>query len=147
MAVGWHVLQADAGLTYCGIIWLARGCENAGAHGGGHCVAASGAANVGAGGQHTGAGGHAAGRLNQLQGQHGQSPLVIGQQAAQPLNVAGMVATASKARIFFIILCLLRKQSQITAWVESSECPIQTLIGRDILWGAGSPEQVTRSNR
>jgi hypothetical protein len=43
-----------------------------------------------------------------------------------------MVATASKASIFFIILCLLRKQSQITAWVESSECPIQTLIGRGI---------------
>jgi hypothetical protein len=80
------------GITYWGII-----CAGAG----GQAVAASGAAYV-VGGQQTGAGGgHGAGRLKQLQGQHGhRSP---GAQAAHPLNVAGIVATASKIIIFFMI--------------------------------------------
>jgi hypothetical protein len=138
MGCDWQALQgaahALAGAMYWGIICEATG-GHIGAQGGGQAVAASGAAYIGAGGQQTGAGGQAAGRLNQLQGQQGHSPLPTGQHAAQPLSVAGMVATASKARIFFIILCLLRKQSLITAWVESSEYPIQTLNGRGISGG------------
>jgi hypothetical protein len=61
---------------------------------GGHGAAASGAA-------YTGAGGHGAPRLNQLHGQQGHSP--VGQQAAQPPNMAGNVATASKVSIFFMV--------------------------------------------
>jgi hypothetical protein len=41
--------------------------------------------------------------LNQLHGQQGHSP--VGQQAAQPPNMAGNVATASKVSIFFMV-CL-----------------------------------------
>jgi hypothetical protein len=127
---------AEVGITYCGIICVATGGQ-AGGHAGGQAVAANGAAYIGAGGQQTGAGagGHGAGRLHQLQGHNGHSE-AVGQHAAQPPNMAGIVATASKASIFFIILCLLRKQSRITAWVESSEYPIQTLNGRESVAGS-----------
>jgi hypothetical protein len=78
---------AAIGVTYCGI-----GAATAGGHTG---AAATGAA-------YTGAGGQAAPRLNQLHGQHGHSPSPGGQQAAQPPNVTGIVATASKVSIFFM---------------------------------------------
>lgn len=128
--------EVGAGMTYCGMI-----CDATGGHGGGQAVAASGAAKVGAGG-HTGAGGgQAAGRLNQLHGQHAHRPVLL--HEAHPPHTSGTVATASKASIFFIILCLLGKQSQITAWVETSECPIQTLNGRD---GSGDMEHGAASS-
>jgi hypothetical protein len=87
-AQGAAAIGAAIGATYCGMTL-------AGAHGaGGHAVAATGAA-------YTGAGGQGAPRLNQLQGQQGQiAP--VGQQAAQPPNMAGIVATASKVSIFFM---------------------------------------------
>jgi hypothetical protein len=73
-------------------------------------------------------GGQAAVRLN---GQHGHKLLHSpgGQQAAHPLNVAGIIPTASKVTIFFMFLDLLRKQRGITAPVALSDRPIQTGMG------------------
>jgi hypothetical protein len=118
MTVVGHVAQGPCaasgmlGMTYCcgiicGTIAGAHVAHGDGAQGDG-AQAATGAAITGGG--HTGAGGgHGAGRLNQLHGQ--QAHNVGGQHAAQPLKVAGRTATASKVNVFFMILCLLRKQS------------------------------------
>ncbi|MEX2307321.1 MAG: hypothetical protein WD738_07000 [Pirellulales bacterium] len=79
--------------------------------------------------------------MNQLQGQ--QEPKPVGQQVVQPPNMAGIAVTASKVSIFFMIVCLLRKQSGITAWVAPSDYPIQTLNGR----GSGEWARTGRSSR
>jgi hypothetical protein len=80
---------AAIGATYCGTT-----------EAGGHGAAATG----------TGAGGHGAPRLNQLHGQQGHSP--VGQQAAQPPNMAGIAATASKVSIFFMAILSPRKAAR-----------------------------------
>ena len=70
-------------------------------------------------GRHIG-GQTAAGRLNQLQGQHGHK------RATQQPEAIGSVATASRISIFFIFYVSSQSSRGITAWVASSEYPIQT---------------------
>jgi hypothetical protein len=98
------------------------GAGQAGAHGGGQAGAqvATGAAYTGAGGQHVGW------RLNQLHGQQGQSRVVVGQQ--QPAGIAS-AATASRISNLFISCVSSQSSWGITAWVASSDFPIQTLRG------------------
>jgi hypothetical protein len=153
----WHELQGlgpiaasgeAPGMMYCGIICDATGGHvghgdgHIGAHGGGQAVAATGVAYVVAGGQQTGAGGggHTGSRRNQLHGQHGHNAR-LGQHEAHPPNIVGSIATASKVSIFFMILCLLRKQLSNTAWVESANRPIQTLNGGQTGVGARNLSQ------
>jgi hypothetical protein len=59
--------------------------------------------------------------LNQLQGQNGHS------RAQQQPEAAGSVATASKTSNLFIFCVSSQSSWGITAWVASSEFPIQTL--------------------
>jgi hypothetical protein len=98
------------GAIYCGMTGCAMGAATGGivvtgAHGDGGQVAATGATYVGAGGQ-TGAGGAQTGaRLNHVHGHNGQT------RAQQQPLAAGITATASKIRIFFMVLGLLEQQS------------------------------------
>ncbi len=60
-------------------------------------------------------------RLNQLQGQSGHNC------ALQQPDTAGSAATASRISIFFIFCVSSQSSWGITAWVASSDDPIQTL--------------------
>jgi hypothetical protein len=90
--IGVAASGAAAGAAYCGI--------TAGAATGGQGAAVSGTYAGVAGPQY-------APRLNQLHGLHGHAP---NPQQLHPPAMAGIVATASTIRIFFIVLSLLRKQ-------------------------------------
>jgi len=108
----------------CGCVttahWQGSHDTQVGADGGQTAVVAAKGAYVG--------GGHGVVRLNGQQG-HKLPHSPGGQHAAHPLNVAGIIPTASKVSIFFMFLYLLRKQRGITAPVALSDHPIQTGMG------------------
>lgn len=120
-------IGAAGGAINCGIAEAAigdtvpiveQGAGQAGAHGGGQTwAAATGATYVG--------GQTGAGRLNQLHGHRGHNRPVDGVQQ-QPDAVAN-AATASRTITFFIFCVSSHSSPGITAWVGSSDFPIQTL--------------------